>query len=422
MFIKNIKITKKLSLAIIFILLSLFVLPGDMFASDRMSIAVTPPLFQVSVEPGQPWASSLKLVNNGKSDIEIYANPVNFQASGESGIARFTPRLDDSEDALNPAGWLSVSRGPYEVPAEGSVDIPFTVLVPEDAPPGGHYAAFLVGTDPVDEDLQGTGVKVSSLVTSMLLMRVEGDVFEEGDIREFRTDAGWFNETDVRLFLKFENTGNVHLRPRGAIKIEDMWGKQRGSIPINMDNSFGNVLPDSARSFNFRWEGEGSILEAGRYTASVTLAYGSDGDRYVSDELTFWVIPMVPLVIAISVITLFILILFFSIRLYVKRVVSVYESSGKGKSTSVRVKSKAFIAPARESVIDMKRTVKDRGNKTYRGVLFDILKRYRYFFLSLFVILVVALSLYIFIISGIYSDRSFNVFQEHPISEEKILP
>ncbi len=409
------------------ILISVFGMNVSAQEPERISLAVTPPLFQLTVEPGQEWASSVTMVNSGTSDIEVYATPVNFESRAEDGTARFIPQLNDPEDALNPAGWLSITRGPYTVPAEGSVDIPFTMSVPDDAPPGGHYAALLIGTEPVDDELEGSGVRVSSLVTSLLLMRVAGEVVEEGSIREFRTDAGWHDRPEARFTLRFENTGNVHLRPQGIIEIENMWGESRGSIPINTGNQFGNVLPESSRSFHYRWEGENSPFEIGRYTATVTLAYGESGRKHASQEVTFWVMPVMPLLITLGVIVFGILTLFISIRLYIRRVLAFEKkarSGTKAKRSSKRVvvTPSALSAPARESVIDMKQTFREREEKGTGTVVADILRRYRYLFLSLIAIVVLTSLVLLYVSFGRSDGGTFRIFEERPAGEEEILP
>lgn len=393
--------------------------------SNRISISVTPPLFQLSVEPGGRWASSVKMVNGGTSDIEVYATPVNFMARGEDGSAKFIPVIDGPSEGLTAAEWIDVSRGPYTVPSERSIDIPFTVSVPEDAVPGGHYAAFLIGTEPADESLEGSVVRVSSLVTSLLLMRVEGEVIESGYIREFRTDTGWYKRPEARFTLRFQNTGNVHLRPRGLIEIENMWGESRGSIPINTGNQFGNVLPDSSRAFHYRWEGEGSLFELGRYTATVTLSYGENGSKHASQKVTFWVMPAIPLLVILGLVFAVLLVLFISTRLYIRKVIAYEKVRTEGSKgmypKRITVTTSALTAPARESVIDMKRTFKEREKRGTRAVIRDILMRYRYFFLSLIAVAVLVSTVLLFVSFGRSSDINFRIFEERPIGEEEII-
>ncbi len=391
---------------------------------NRLSLAVTPPLFQVSIEPGSRWSSSVKMVNGGNNEIEIYATPVNFEARGEDGSARFIPIVDGGSDGVMSAEWINISRGPYTVPAEGGVDIPFVISVPEDATPGGHYFALLIGTEPADEQTEGSVVRVSSLVTVLFLMRVEGDVIESGHIREFRTDTGWYNRPEARFTVSFQNTGTVHLQPRGVIEIYNMWGNQRGVIPINTRNQFGNVLPESSRSFSFRWEGEGSLFEAGRYTANVTLAYGTDGARNVSETVSFWVLPVAPFLTVLGTLLALLVIISGAIRLYIRRVLA-YEKLRLGlepERTPKKVSFRSLQAPIRDSVIDMKRDLKEERKKGFWRGLKNLVFRYRTLSLFILFVLFLVIAFYFFVSAGLSSEIKFRIFEERPAGEAEIIP
>lgn len=391
--------------------------------SNSITFSVTPPLIQLSVEPGGRWASSVKIVNGGKSNIDIYATPVNFEARGEGGLAKFVPIIkDDRSEGMTSAEWIDVRRGPYSVPAESGVNIPFMISVPEDASPGGHYSALLIGTEPVNDPTEGSVVRVSSLVTSLILMRVEGDVIESGFVREFRTDAGWYKRPEAGFMVNFQNDGTVHLRPRGVIEIYNMWGKSRGTIPINTGSQFGNVLPDSSRSFSFRWEGEGSLLEAGRYTANLTMVYGTDGSRSVSETVNFWVLPIIPLLVVLSITVFLILIFVGFIRFYVKRVLA-YEKKRLGieKEKGVRTVSiESLKSPIRDSVIDMKKGLKEEKKKgDSKEVLWKMISRYRLLVFVFLAVVFLAFFVYLFISAGTSTNFDFKIFEEHPVEESE---
>jgi len=402
-------------LAFVFFLTTLSVeAQGD--GSDRMSLAVTPPLFQTSVVPGQSWSSSVRIINSNPYPLEIYATPVNFSARAEDGTPRFSPLVVEDGEAIGAAGWLRVNRGPYLVPAEDSLRIDFTVAVPETAPPGGHYAAILVGTEPVGGASDGSVIRVSSLVTSLLLLRVEGDILESGRIREFRTDSKMYQRPEARFLLRFENQGNVHLRPRGVIEIENMWGQNRGQISINKGGGFGNVLPDSVRSFSFNWSGEWSPLEIGRYRAVATLAYGESGQRHAGQEIFFWVLPVWPLVITLAVVSGSLFLLVVSIRLYIRRALSLERRQLQSVSGETYrqppSKIKVVSAPIRDGVIDMKRTLKERHQRGSIEVIKDLVGRYYMTAVALLALLALLVVIYLFAQAGLTEERGFEFEQD----------
>jgi hypothetical protein len=89
------------------------------------------------------------------------------------------------------------------IPAFGSKDIPFLVRVPEDAEPGGHYAAILLGNQPPKENSEMVRVlRVSSLDRlACFFSRVQGDIQERGWIREFSSSKKYYASLILTLAL-----------------------------------------------------------------------------------------------------------------------------------------------------------------------------------------------------------------------------
>lgn len=293
-------------------------------AQGSMSFTVTPPLFQLTIAPGQEWKSTIKVVNSNKYEMPVYATVMNFEAKGDAGQGSFIPIVeDDIEFQGHTLGdWIAISDDPTFIGQGESFEIPFSVRIPKDAEPGGHYAAILIGNRPLESE--GTVMKISSYVSALVFVNVEGDVVERGEIREFSTEKTFYQTPDATFTLRFQNKGNVHVQPQGHIIITNMWGKERGRIPVNEQTDFGNVLPDTVRKFEFDWSGEANFFEVGRYKAVATVVYGSEGNRQNDHWTTyFWVIPVKPALYVFSGFFLFTFFMVWSIRRYVRRAVEM---------------------------------------------------------------------------------------------------
>ena len=246
--------------------LAAVVFPVATHAQEATSLSVTPPLFQISAEPGQVWQSSIKVINTNDFPLTVYAQPVNFEAEGENGRGRFLPILEQETSGQTLAEWITVTDAPIVIEPESSKEVPFIVNLPETVPPGGHFAAIFIGTRPPAE-ADSMAVRTAQVVSSLFFLTVSGDVIERGSIREFSVVDSFTEVPSSNFVLRFQNEGNVHVRPRGSITIYNMWGKERGVIPINQHSNFGNVLPSSIRKFEFSWAGEPSLADIGHYTA-----------------------------------------------------------------------------------------------------------------------------------------------------------
>ncbi|MEA3398258.1 MAG: LytR C-terminal domain-containing protein [Patescibacteria group bacterium] len=291
-------------------------------AADGMTLSLTPPLIKNNVNPGQIWRSAIKVINNNPSLVNIYLEATDFKSGNDSGTVEFIKAPETANQEENKyllSQWIVIEPGPIEIPAFGSVEVPFIIDVPETAGPGGHYAAVLAGTKPSAEEISGTNIKISSLLASLILLNVNGEVKEEGRIREFSANKKIFYEPNVNFTVRFENLGNVHIQPQGEIKVYNFFNKQKELITLNHNSEFGNVLPGGIRKWNFSWTSEKSLLEMGRYRAELVLSYGETAKETVDQKIFFWIIYPKPLIIALSVLLLLILIIVLITKRYIKK-------------------------------------------------------------------------------------------------------
>ncbi len=402
----------------IFIVVCIFFMHATSVGAQSQSLSVTPPLFQLSVSPGNVWQSSVKVVNSNPYPITVYAEVVNFVASGEAGQGRFFPIEGDTDDKETFAEWIEIAKIPHTIAAEQSEDIPFVIAVPENAPPGGHYAAILISTQPVASEGASLVQTVQS-VSSLFFLRIEGDVEEIGMVREFRALDAFVGVPDVTLSLRFENKGNVHLQPKGDIIITNMWGTERGRIPVNYRSNFGNVLPKSIRDFTFSWRTDFKITDIGRYKAIATLAYGVDGIKNVDATAYFWVIPVKATIITLLVLGIFITLITLMVRAYIRRVLSLagvemnqrdIVSSEFDHTEKIRTSYQKAAAPITHGVLDLRARLRDvPPQKTRTTVVIDFVLQYRVFFLSVVALVIIIASSWWYVRSATKDDQTYEV-------------
>ena len=378
------------SCALLFAIAFFAAIPAGTLGQESIALTITPPLFQIALSPGESWTSSIKAVNSNASGITFHASVVNFIPRGEEGHGDFIPLVEGGDTQGTLAEWIVLHNRSVAVPAGQSAEIRFSIVTPSDAPPGGHYAAILIGTEPQDVLKAGPKIGISSFVSSLIFLRVAGDVSEEGAIREFSSDKALYQSPEAEFALRFENSGNVHLRPQGDIAIYNMWGKERGKILINHETDFGNVLPRSTRRFGFEWRGEPNFFEVGRYKAVATLAYGEDSRKNVSRAVSFWVVPIKETVGVIAGFLFFGGAIIWFLRRYVKRALllemerrGMSEESARGRESQRAeniLSPHAFIAPVLEGMVDLRHARKDSGVLRPRT---SLLRKYALFFVFL---------------------------------------
>lgn len=305
-----------------FIILSLFTAIPVVSAQESLTLSVSPSIFNMSASPGQEWKSTLRVINVNKFDLTVYVDVFNFIPGGD-GSGTFVSIKEGDQLGLTIVEWFTIEKTAITIPREQSVEIPFSVRVPMDANPGGHSAAIMVGTKPMVPEVGQARVQTSQMITSLFFARVAGDIVESGSIREFNTTKTYLNSPEATFELRFENKGNVHLQPQGDIRITNMWGEERGIIPINQNSHFGLVAREQIRKFTFTWKGEWSVADIGRYTAVATLGYGTDNKQFTSTKTIFWVIPFKLMAGVIVFFALFFTLSAWTVRKYIRHTLSM---------------------------------------------------------------------------------------------------
>lgn len=382
-------------------------------AQEAVTLSISPTLYDMSAEPGQVWNSTLKVVNVNQFDLTVYAEVVNFAPRGEGGDGRFIPINDQDRTGATMAEWFTISREPIVIPREQTIEVPFTVTVPKEASPGGHFAAILIGTKPLEREDGQAKLQTAQVITSLFFARIAGDITELGTIREFSTTKSVFGSPEATFALRFENKGNVHLQPQGEIKILNMWGEERGIIPINQFSNFGNVLPDSIRKFLFTWKGEWSIADIGRYTAIATLAYGANERQFATAETAFWVLPLQLLFWLLVGLGLFFVAMTWLIRLYVRHMlvmagvkIEEYEAVQR-RTQPVRV---GMHAPVRAGILDLSQRLQRHTSLRDRAAtLIAFIVQYRLFFLGLLLMSGFVSALWWYLVNANTAHRPYEV-------------
>lgn len=377
--------------------------PVISYAQSALSLSISPTLFDMTANPEQEWVSTIRVINSNPYDISVYVSVVNFTPKGEGGIGEFVPVNPDESQGQTLAEWISTEGDDLLVPAERTIDVPLHIKVPEDAPPGGHYAAVLIGTKSLNKDEQKTLLETSQVVTSLVFLKVTGDVVEKGSIRSFRALDSIVEKPEMTFELRFQNDGNVHLLPQGEIKILNMWGQERGIIPVNQKTLFGNVLPNQIRKYSFSWTGEWSLSDMGRYTAMATLGYGADSKQFVSSKTAFWFIPWKIAGSILLGVFLFVYIMMWAIKLYIRKMLSMAgvstSSDGNHVVSDASLRKKVtVVSPIEEGMLDLRVRLKESNTFTQKiSSLFLLTKKYKIFLgvLLLFIMFVTGVVIYI---------------------------
>ncbi|HEY8886065.1 MAG TPA: hypothetical protein VIM31_01015 [Candidatus Microsaccharimonas sp.] len=280
-------------------------------------LQISPALVQLNGEKGKSYTVELKVLNVTGSDLSFKSSVNDFAAKDETG----TPSIILNEAAPIPTSiqtWVT-SIPDFSLKAHETKTITAVITVPANAEPGGHYGVIrFSGTSPT---LNGTGVGLSASAGTLFLIRVAGNVTEKLDLATFEATtnskpSSLFEYGPITFLTRFQNTGNVHVQPSGTILVEDIFKNKVASLDINSEK--GNILPSSTRRFesalNQKWL-------FGRYTATTTVGYGTQGQAIV-ETISFWVIPYKLILIGLALLVTIIYVFRRAVKRYNKYIIA----------------------------------------------------------------------------------------------------
>jgi len=259
-------------------------LPLAVGAQEATGVRIQPSLIEERVDPGQVFSSILRVTNLDSETKTFYIVKRNINGLTERGEPIFA--AEQEETGYEISSWVKLAQDSVTIPGKATKEIPFSIVVPGNASPGGHFGGIFVSFAPPRP--KETGVGVGFQVGTIINLRISGEVIEEAQIREFRTDKTIYSKPEVKFITRVENAGNVLIRPRGPLEITDFFGKKVATLRVNDEGA--GIFPKTIRPFETSWQGEGLVF--GRYQVVMSLVYGADGRKTISDTLSFWVLPL----------------------------------------------------------------------------------------------------------------------------------
>lgn len=267
--------------------------------SFRGGVTISPAFQQVTLDPGQAAKTfDFKITNNTNEPYEFALSVVDFGSLDDTGGVLFVGNAQKSLNvryALSP--WVTLEKDRVVVEPKSTENVPVSIDNRESLSPGGHYGAVLVS--PTEATAKGDRkVQIDQVLTSLLFVKKVGGEIYGLKLRDFDVNTQVFGLPDM-LDLRFQNSGNVHLIPRGLVTLSDPTGRIVKRGIINADS--GIVLPESFRQVRTPLDNLGSSLMPGRYKLTVVYRYD---DRTETQTIvkTFYYINAVQIVLLMAVI------------------------------------------------------------------------------------------------------------------------
>lgn len=248
-------------------------------ANAEMSISLFPTSFRTTLNHGQSFEGIITVVNPNDFSLGVQPEKENLGGGAEGSI-----QLIEKEDIpFGLSSWISFSNSDkFIIPPKGKKDFSFKINIPENAQPGGHYAAVLfkaISTEKSSEEKSGVGI--SGRVGSIVLVEVTGDVKKAGEIESVSIPK-FITHGPLEISFKVNNTGNAHFNPEGKIIFSGMGQKSEIFWEPRI------VFPGYDRTFKVKLDKKYLF---GPVKATL-MAKISGGPEFPTQSFTVWAFPL----------------------------------------------------------------------------------------------------------------------------------
>jgi hypothetical protein len=285
-------------------------------------VGIRPALIEDRLDPGIVKAYSISITNLNEIEQTFYLDKRDIVGVQPGGSPIFA-NPEKERTGLELSEWITLERPSITLQPGESQSVGFIMTVPEAVSPGGHFGGIVVSVQP--PEMRSTGAAIGYEVANIISIRISGDAIDLARIRQFATDRYFHGDSQVKFDVKIENEGNTLVRPIGPIIVKNMLGSKVAQLDFN--DSAAGVFPYTTRDFVVEWSSDNPGF--GRYEASLAISYGDQGAmKSLNAVATFWIIPLNIVLPALGVLSLLFLIIYLTIRFYVRRKVALLTAGG----------------------------------------------------------------------------------------------
>lgn len=312
-----------LPLAIILLLVTFFgfLLENRTSAQEDAAVGVqiTPASFDLVINPLEIVEKKITIANPTKEtqNINIRFLDIDIERTNEEGTMQvIEPGKERGDNPFLLARWVKLSKTNLILQHLQDEEITLEINIPYKAEPGGHYAVLEVtpqldtqefADDKDAENIERDASKISrsnlataAQASATVFVTVPGEINWAAEVPSFSTRR-FFEKGPVVFNTIFNNTGNIHQKPKGKIEIYSRLGNKKvDEVEVRKKT----VLPGGKQILKSTWDKSFLI---GKYTAILNLEFGEDYSQKERRIVTFWAFPYKMAGAALAAITIVLL-------------------------------------------------------------------------------------------------------------------
>ncbi len=246
----------------------LLVIAVAALAHAQVGLGLAPMRVELRMAAGLQHSGSLNLSNNSGGKTRVRTELLDFYID-DSATPQFA-RDYPQEEQYSCRKWLSINPMEMEAEKSTSVQIRYTMHVPEGVPDGSYHCAAGFTTLPSVDKVEGTGMRMAVRIVAAFYV-ILGNPVIEGGLKQFKlepVEGADHTVTGWRAVVVLENRGLMYFRPTGKLEVLNA----QGEVLETEDFQSNPVLPKREQRFLFPLK---VALTEGQYTLRARVDIGT---------------------------------------------------------------------------------------------------------------------------------------------------
>ena len=277
----NHKSKKKTIFTLILLITYYLLLVTKTNAQSSLGLTAIPPRLEITINPNEVITKTIKVRNESNSERFINTTIKDILVTDNKGTPIQLEKDSQLDNRWAAASWIQTSPSQFKLEPGETKGIQLTIIAPENALPGGHYAVVL--HSPKNEAvLNQSGTTINTNVGSLIYITIPGDIHQSARVSKFLIpEFSEYGPIDIKSTII--NLSDIHIFPIGHIAITNFFNKNTANIPLKSANIFPNANRLFQNTLDKKWL-------FGRYKAQLQSSFGSNGQALIATAF-FWVIP-----------------------------------------------------------------------------------------------------------------------------------
>lgn len=262
------------------------------FSNSVLAVSISPLRQTISIDPGTQETVKIEVTNDTQEEKIFIPSLDAFSTNGGSNEIHF----GKNDEAL---AWVDSTQKEYTFAPGEKKEIPFTIIIPNDAQPGAHYLGLLVS------ERSGRGqIGAQGRVGSLLFLYVSGRIEENVSLDSFTTNKKLYFGGTVFINAQLKNNGTIHIIPVGNVQ-----AKKKDCVDYfeELNTEKKKIFPHTS----WQWEKEFPLKNCGMglYRVTLYVQYGLSKQTMIQ-SLSFYYFPPAFVIISFVGITVLIILSF----------------------------------------------------------------------------------------------------------------